>query len=89
VLIAFSAFPVRGCGSRLNRYLAEGWGRIYVGQHVSWWRVVFGAVSAWVDGLWFWAGWLDGDGPVALGAVDDTAFVAAAGQWCRGRHVCA
>jgi hypothetical protein len=35
----------------------------------------------WVDGLWFWAGWLDGDGPVALGAVDDTAFVAA-GQWC-------
>jgi len=48
-----------------------------VGQHVSWWRVVFGAVSAWVDGLWFWAGWLDGDGPVALGAVDDTAFVAA------------
>ena len=31
----------------------------------------------WVDGLWFWDGWLDGDGPVALGAVDDTAFVAA------------
>jgi hypothetical protein len=45
----------------------------------------FEVVSAWVDELWFWAGSFDSDGPVALGlgAVDDTAFVAA-GQWCRG-----